>query len=227
MAIEYVAVAVAGPELDAVAAALGRDAPACEPAVPGKPAGVRRRTGSLIVLYETRPRASRETIADAVRAAADRLADGGSVSVGAGGPHRGAAGAQTAMLEAEQALAVGRALHGEGWTMHFDQMGPYCFVLGRPQSEIRGFCERVLGPLATDAERYEELTRTLEEYLRAHGSLNAVARALFLHRNTVRQRLRRIAEITGADLSDANSRLALHLAMLGRRALDQLEAGAA
>jgi sugar diacid utilization regulator len=230
MAIEYVAVAVAGREPDAVAAALSSDpAPrGAGRAMPAKVTGVRRRAASLVVLCEIRPGASRLAVAEAVRGAAERLGPGAApVSVGAGGPHRGPAGAQTAMLEAEQALAVGRAIHGDGMTTHFDDLGPYCFVLGRPQSEIRGFCERVLGPLATDPDRYEELARTLEEYLRAHGSLNAVARTLFLHRNTVRQRLRRIAEITGADLSNADSRLALHLAMLGRRALGQLEAGAA
>lgn len=230
MAIEYVAVAVAGREPDAVAAALNGE-PAARGdrrGVPAKVAGVRRRAATVVVLCESGPGASRRVVAEAVRSAAERLGPAsGPVSVGAGGPHRGPAGAQTAMLEAEHALAVGRALHGEGITTHFDDLGPYCFVLGRPQSEIRGFCERVLGPLATDPSRYEELARTLEEYLKAHGSLNAVARALFLHRNTVRQRLRRIAEITGADLSDADARLALHLAMLGRRALGQLEAGAA
>jgi DNA-binding PucR family transcriptional regulator len=229
MAIEYVAVAVAGREPEALAAALGASGgPSNGHGLPAKIVGLRRHATSLVVLYEMHDATSRAAVADAVRKAARQLHPaGGPVSLGTGGPHRGPAGAQTAMLEAEQALAVGRATTGDGRTTRFEELGPYCFVLGRPQSEIRTFCERVLGPLATDTERYEELARTLEEYLRAHGSLNAVARALFLHRNTVRQRLRRIAEITGADLSDADSRLALHLAVLGRRALDQLEAGAA
>ena len=227
MASEYVAVAVSCSGLDAVSAAIAHDAPANGSGPAAKVAHVRRRTGSVAVLYEAFCAQSRSLVAESARTVAARFTDGIPVSIGAGGPHRGSAGAQTAMLEAEQALAIGRAVHGEGRTTHFAELGPYCFVLGRPQAEIRTFCERVLGPLATDAERYEDLARTLEEYLRAHGSLNAVARALFLHRNTVRQRLRRIAEITGADLSDADARLALHLAVLGRRALDQLEAGAA
>ncbi|HEX9437441.1 MAG TPA: helix-turn-helix domain-containing protein [Candidatus Limnocylindria bacterium] len=218
---EYVAVAVAGREPAELAAALNGS-------LPGKVTGVRRRTASLVVLFEPEDGVSRSGVADAVRTTAEHALRGdGPVSIGAAGPRKGPAGAQTAMLEAEHALAVGRALHGEGGTTHFEDLGPYCFVLGRPPSEIREFCERVLGPLATDPERYEELARTLEEYLSAHGSLNEVARRLFLHRNTVRQRLRRIAEITRADLSDADSRLALHLAVLGRRALDQLEAGTA
>lgn len=218
---EYMAVAVGGREPGELAAALNGS-------LPGKVTGVRRRTASLVVLVEPLPGTSRGAVAAAIRATAERSVRGsGAVSIGAAGPRRGPAGAQTTMLEAEHALAVGRALHGEGRTTHFEELGPYCFVLGRPPAEIREFCERFLGPLATDPDRYEELARTLEEYLNAHGSLNEVARRLFLHRNTVRQRLRRIAELTRADLSDADSRLALHLAMLGRRALDQLEQGAA
>src|SRR5438067_1605329 len=66
------------------------------------------------------------------------------------------------------------------------------------------------------------VVRSLDAYLRLHGSLNAVARDLYLHRNTVRQRLRRITKLTGADLKNADSRLALQLALLGRSALERL-----
>jgi DNA-binding PucR family transcriptional regulator len=38
----------------------------------------------------------------------------------------------------------------------------------------------------------------------------------------VRHRLRRIAKLTGADLTDADSLLALRLAILGRQALVRL-----
>lgn len=217
---EYVAVAVAGRGPDTVASALER-------AVPGTVAGTRRRGGTLVGLIEPRAGATPREVANAVRLAVDAGTGDGIVSIGVAGPRRGSAGAQVAMLEAEHALAIGRALHGDGRTTHFEELGPYCFVVGRPRSEIRGFVERVLGPLETERERHEDLAQTLEAYLDAHGSLNEVARRLFLHRNTVRQRLRRISEITGADLSNGDSRLALQLAILGRRALDQLEQGAA
>lgn len=217
---EYVAVAVAGRGPGAVASAL-------DGALPGKVAGTRRRAATLVAIVEPRPGVTPRQIAESARRAAEAVPGASPVSLGVAGPRRGAAGAHAAAIEAEQALAIGRALHSDGRTTSFEELGPYCFVLGRPRSEIRGFVERVLGPLETERDRYEDLAQTLEAYLDAHGSLNEVARRLFLHRNTVRQRLRRIAEVTGADLDDADSRLALQLAILGRRALDQLEAGAA
>lgn len=84
---------------------------------------------------------------------------------------------------------------------------------------LRTFCVRVLGPLAS--ERHAELRRTLEEYLRAHGSQSSVSRSLYLHRNTVRQRLRRIEELTRADLDDPEQRLLLQLALLGYAELER------
>lgn len=89
------------------------------------------------------------------------------------------------------------------------------------EARLRTFCARVLGPLADEKNR--DLRRTLEEFIRAHGSQALVSRRLFLHRNTVRQRLRRVQELTGADLDDAEHRLKLQLALLGRAALERGE----
>ena len=153
------------------------------------------------------------------REEADRLGDP-TMSAGLGGPRDPERSIRLAALHAEQAVRVGRALNGPGQVTAFGDLGPYCFVLGRPTADIRSFCRAVLGPLAESAQRDE--LRTLEEFLRAHGSLNAVARALFLHRNTVRQRLKRIGELTGADLEDADQRVQLYLAVLGHNALREL-----
>lgn len=153
------------------------------------------------------------------RSEADRLGDP-SLSAGLGGPRDAERSLQLTTLHAEQAVRLGRALNGPGLVTAFADLGPYCFVLGRPTEEIRTFCRTILGPLAEDAQRDE--LRTLEEFLRSHGSVNGVARALFLHRNTVRQRLKRIGRLTGADLEDADQRVQLYLAVLGQNALAQL-----
>ncbi|MEA2660865.1 MAG: hypothetical protein QOH08_437 [Chloroflexota bacterium] len=160
------------------------------------------------------------TVAESLRAKeADRLGDP-TVSAGLGGPRDPERSMHLVALHAEQAVRLGRALNGPGRVTAFTDLGPYCFVLGRPTADIRSFCHTILGPLA-DSAQHDEL-RTLEEFLRGHGSVNAVARALFLHRNTVRQRLKRIGELTGADLEDADQRVQLYLAVLGQNALREL-----
>lgn len=184
---------------------------------------VRARDGLLTAVREGEPLRDPRDFVETHRASVAAELDDPTVSAGFGAP-RDRAGLPHAAMQAEHALLLGRALGGDGRTTAFRDLGPYCFVLGQPVDDLRAFCGRVLGPLASDDQRHGDLVRTLEAFLRGHGSVNSVARELFLHRNTVRQRLRRIATLTGADLDDADARLALHLAILGRRAMAEIAA---
>jgi DNA-binding PucR family transcriptional regulator len=59
-----------------------------------------------------------------------------------------------------------------------------------------------LGPLdAMPAADREVLLDTLEAWRDGGGSTERAAKQLFVHPNTVRQRLRRIAEVTGCSLT--------------------------
>jgi purine catabolism regulator len=51
-----------------------------------------------------------------------------------------------------------------------------------------------------DEAHQTSLLRTLEEFLARRGTISATADALYIHPNTLRQRLRRINELTGLDL---------------------------
>jgi PucR C-terminal helix-turn-helix domain/GGDEF-like domain len=61
------------------------------------------------------------------------------------------------------------------------------------------------------------LLETLTAYLDTSGSIEATSRVLFVHANTVRYRLKRIAEVTGMSPSEARDAYTLRLALtLGR-----------
>jgi hypothetical protein len=61
------------------------------------------------------------------------------------------------------------------------------------------------------------LVETVTAFLDSGGALEATARALFIHANTVRYRLRRVAELCGRAPTDARGALAIRLALaLGR-----------
>ncbi|MDP9266513.1 MAG: helix-turn-helix domain-containing protein [Chloroflexota bacterium] len=181
---------------------------------------VRARGATVLAVLHLDPDAEPRAVTATLRRRVAESVEDPGLSVGIGGPRDRERSLQLVALHAEQAVRLGRALNGHGQVTAFGDLGAYCFVLGRPAAEIRGFCQAILGPLAEGAHRDE--LRTLEEFLRAHGSVNAVARALFLHRNTVRQRLKRISELTGADLGDAGARIQLYLAVLGQKALAEL-----
>jgi DNA-binding PucR family transcriptional regulator len=55
--------------------------------------------------------------------------------------------------------------------------------------------------LAYDRQHNTALLDTLEQFLLRRGSISATSEALYIHPNTLRQRLRRIAEVTGIDLA--------------------------
>jgi DNA-binding PucR family transcriptional regulator len=61
------------------------------------------------------------------------------------------------------------------------------------------------------------LLETLTAYLDSSGSIEATARALFVHPNTVRYRLKRIADVTGMSPSEARDAYTLRVSLtLGR-----------
>ena len=73
--------------------------------------------------------------------------------------------------------------------------------------------------LQYDAEHGTNLIQTLRAWLDAFGDVPGAAAAMFVHVNTFRYRLRRLAEVSGIDLADPEQRFAamLQLRVLPRR----------
>ncbi|MHC1561212.1 PucR family transcriptional regulator [Actinomycetospora sp. C-140] len=82
-------------------------------------------------------------------------------------------------------------------------------VLDGDAGAVEQLRREVAGPLRGAGD----LETTVESYLDAAGVLEAAARRLFVHPNTVRYRLRRVAELTGQHPGDARGALVLRLAM--------------
>ena len=83
------------------------------------------------------------------------------------------------------------------------------------QPARRILVDRVHRPLAAAAQA--PLLQTATAYLESGGSLEATARALFVHANTVRYRLGRISDLTGYDLATPREAWVVRIALaLGR-----------
>ncbi|AZI59508.1 PucR family transcriptional regulator [Nakamurella antarctica] len=86
-------------------------------------------------------------------------------------------------------------------------------IAGDPTAAAR-LRTAIYEPLAASTS---PLTQTLQAYLDHGGALEPAARALFVHPNTMRYRLHRIAETTGRDPWNSRDALALQVALiLGR-----------
>jgi DNA-binding PucR family transcriptional regulator len=77
--------------------------------------------------------------------------------------------------------------------------------------------ERVYRPLTRSATG---LIETLSTYVAVGHSLEATARELFVHANTVRYRLRRICDLTGWDPLVPRDAFVLHCALVAGRLAD-------
>ena len=122
------------------------------------------------------------------------------ISSACSGPERCAG----AFVQARQALLGTVVLRGEPAVVGYEELGAFKYLLrladdGLPRDAT---IEAVARLAEYDRERSAQLLTTLEEFLARHGSVSASSEALYVHPNTLRQRLRRIAEISGLDLRE-------------------------
>lgn len=145
---------------------------------------------------------------------AERLADSfgdGPVVVGPRVPHLFAAGrsARAALSGVDAAPAWGDAPR----PVAADELLPERSLLGEGPAR-RMLVDRVYAPLR---DHPSALLDTVQAYLDHGMVLEATARLLFLHPNTVRYRLRRVGEVVGLDPHDPRDAWVLQVALaLGR-----------
>jgi hypothetical protein len=92
-------------------------------------------------------------------------------------------------------------------------------ILHRDPERARALADRALAGLdALSPASRERLTETLEAWLANACNTTATAKALHVHAQTLRYRLRQLEEVLGGDrLSDHRSRVELELALLTRQ----------
>ncbi len=121
----------------------------------------------------------------------------------------GLSGAGGSARAALAGLVAVRAWPAAPRPVHADDLWPER-VLSGDATARRALADRVYAPLQAAGETFAE---TVTTYLEIGGSLEATARALFVHPNTVRYRLRRVAEITGWDATRGRDAYVLHMAL--------------
>jgi GAF domain-containing protein len=149
-----------------------------------------------------------------LHATCDELGRDCGLTIGISEVDRGVAGAPRRMREAVDAATVGRSLAAGGGAVAYGQIGVYRYLVHMQLDQAPQDCygRAVAELMKYDKRRHAQLVETLECYLDSRSSVAASARALFIHPNTVRQRLERIERITELDLRGADL-LSLELAL--------------
>jgi purine catabolism regulator len=125
---------------------------------------------------------------------------------------------QRSLEEAIEALEFGRKSADQSRPVHyFGDLGIYQLLVRLAQDpELSRFVDSELGPLLShDARSRAKLLPTLRSYLDNAGRKADTVRALSVQRRTLYARLARIEQILRRDLSAADTRVRLALALQG------------
>jgi GAF domain-containing protein len=168
--------------------------------------------GPVRALLSFGPR--RRPTLEAVLAECRELGQRTGAAIGVSEPRESPADAAGAYREARDAATIARALRAQGGAIAYSQVGAYRYLVqigadDAPRDRMRAAVDLLI---AYDTKRRTALLDTLERYLAERRSVIESARALFIHPNTLRQRLGRIEELTGLAL-DQDDLLSLELAI--------------
>jgi purine catabolism regulator len=157
-------------------------------------------------------------LANTIRAAADDEYPEHELYGGIGRPMTELPNWKDSYREASQALSMAERLN-EHSPLFFGDLSVYRLLFqleGNP--ELDAFCRETLGPLL-DHTGGGDLLETLEAFFDRLGNLSQTAEKLFIHRNSLLYRMERIAQLTGLDLNNPDTRLTVHLALKVRKML--------
>ena len=146
-----------------------------------------------------------------------------TVSIGIGRPHRSLVDLRQSYYEAHYAIKI-RKLNGDTSVIaSFDDLGSYGLLLGLQDTlSLEVFYDSVLGKLHDyDEQSSSDLVKSLACFLEANGHWGEAAERLYVHRHTLRYRMKRVEEISGRDLGSSQDRMEFWLALKAKELIDQ------
>jgi purine catabolism regulator len=178
--------------------------------IAGCPCLVARRRGLLTILFQEQERDLEDWVARLAAEGFEPLAGIGRAF------HGGGAGALASLRDAELALAhLRRAAPGTGRSLRFEDFGIAEWLLASAEPHA---VQEKAGALLDPLRGHPELYRTLIAWLESDLDVPATARALHLHDNSLRYRLRRIESVLGRSLREGRTIVDLYLATTTERA---------
>ncbi len=137
-----------------------------------------------------------------------------TISMGVGTVFSGASSIKNSVEEAKKASKVIRTSNEKRSLRFYDEIGIYRVFFELQDNEVLyNLLEENLGALIRyDSDNDSEMVHTLEVYLEQNCNIAATTDALYVHRNTVKYRIKRIGEILGRDLKDVTVQFNLRMA---------------
>jgi purine catabolism regulator len=180
----------------------------------------RSSTIAALVAPSTNDARERRQIAEGLREELDRRLRTVNVSIGVGRRVDDPTLLQRSYIEASRAVDVGRWAKGRHVTEVFDQLGLERLLASTPTDDLADFVSQAIGALVEhDRANNTELLDTLAVWLETRNMAEA-ARRMYVHYNTLKNRLDRIEEILGPVITDAARALECEVAIYVARHYD-------
>src|SRR6266700_795183 len=137
------------------------------------------------------------------------------LSIGIGNQCQSISDYRRGFAEASEALQMGQNLNHDGGVTHFNDLGVYRYLYKIARmDDLRDVYQDQVARIATyDRRKGTDLLDTLETYLECAGNLTKTSNRLFVHRNTLIQRLERLQSLCDIDLQERSNWLTLQVAI--------------
>ena len=183
------------------------------------------RSDSVVVLVQMAASAGTPGVmglAEEMQSAIGQMLPEITVSIGLGRPHKSLVDLRQSYYEALYAIRIRKLKGGLGVIASFDDLGSYGLLLGLQDTlSLEVFYDSVLGRLHEyDEQNSSDLVKSLACFLEANGHWAPAARDLYLHRHSLRYRMKRVEEITGRDLGSSQDRMEFWLALKAKELME-------
>lgn len=189
-----------------------------------KPIAIKKR-GEIVVIYplqkgeNTKARLEVKKFVSHVSNQVEKAIHSSRIAIGVGRASANPEDLFRSYQEAKVAFELGLLLNIQ--TPFFNDLGLERILYKHDLQDLKEYYHHTLGELAEyDSRQGSELMHTLELYSTNQYDLTKTAEAMFLHRNTLRYRFKKIEEIIDKKLDDMNVRLnitaALKIKQLGK-----------
>jgi len=133
------------------------------------------------------------------------------ISAGVSLTHTGVLSFAAAYAEARKALDFGSVVYRHRNVISYQDLQPYLLLENVERQVLGKYWEDQLGRLAREDRR---LLDTLKTFLDCGGEMKKTSEALFVHRNTLDYRLKKIEGLLGCDIREPQTQFRLRVALL-------------
>lgn len=171
-----------------------------------------KNSNETAILFQSDEPNIKDILQDISQSLKDEL--GINLTFAFGNPYKSIENISSSFIEAKSTLDESKQLYDPDIVNHYHPKGLVGLFEDTNEENIHYFCEKILKELAYPEEAgVKDLKKTLKVYLDYNCEITKTATALYLHRNTIKYRIKQCEKILGMSVKNPQNSLNLRLAL--------------